>query len=71
MNEAPEGAAGGLERRIGLGSAVSLNMMNMIGEGPFITLPLVVAAISVHMGFWGALSGCVLGALIALCGGLV
>ena len=33
-----------LERKVGLGSAISLNMMNMIGVGPFITLPLVVAA---------------------------
>ena len=29
---------------MGLGSAVALNMLDMIGVGPFITLPLVVAA---------------------------
>jgi APA family basic amino acid/polyamine antiporter len=56
-----------LERKLGLGSAVSLNMMNMIGVGPFITLPLVVAA----MGGPQAILGWVLGALIAMCDGLV
>lgn len=56
-----------LERRIGLASAVSLNMMYMIGVGPFITLPLIVAA----MGGSQALLGWVLGAFIAVCDGLV
>jgi amino acid transporter len=56
-----------LERKVGLGSAVSLNMMNMIGVGPFITLPLVVAA----MGGPQAILGWVLGAVIAMCDGLV
>lgn len=57
----------GLQRRLGLGSAISLNMMNMIGVGPFITLPLVVAA----MGGSQAILGWVLGAAIALLDGLV
>ncbi len=56
-----------LQRRLGLGSAISLNMMNMIGVGPFITLPLVVAA----MGGPQAILGWVLGAAIALFDGLV
>jgi APA family basic amino acid/polyamine antiporter len=56
-----------LERKIGLGSAISLNMMNMIGVGPFITLPLVVIA----MGGSQAVLGWLLGALIAICDGLV
>jgi amino acid transporter len=56
-----------LERRIGLASAVSLNMMYMIGVGPFITLPLIVAA----MGGSQALLGWLLGAFIAVCDGLV
>jgi amino acid transporter len=60
-----------LERRIGLGSAISLNMMNMIGVGPFITLPLVVAAMGGALGVWGAILAWVLGALIAMCDGLV
>lgn len=56
-----------LKRQVGLGNAVSLNMMNMIGVGPFITLPLVVAA----MGGPQAMLGWILGALIAVCDGLV
>ena len=56
-----------LERSIGLASAVSLNMMYMIGVGPFITLPLIVAA----MGGSQALLGWIVGALIACCDGLV
>ncbi len=56
-----------LTRTIGLGSAVSLNVINMIGVGPFITLPLVVAA----MGGPQAILGWVLGAVIAICDGLV
>src|ERR1700739_2694150 len=56
-----------LERKVGFGSAVSLNMMNMIGVGPFITLPLVAAA----MGGPQALLGWLLGAVIALADGLV
>ncbi|HEX3438021.1 MAG TPA: APC family permease [Pseudacidobacterium sp.] len=56
-----------LKRQLGLGSAISLNMMNMIGVGPFITLPLVVAA----MGGPQAMLGWLLGALIAVCDGLV
>ncbi|MGB9147404.1 MAG: amino acid permease, partial [Acidobacteriaceae bacterium] len=56
-----------LERRVGLASAVSLNMMYMIGVGPFITLPLIVAA----MGGSQALLGWIVGAAIACCDGLV
>lgn len=63
----PETRGPGLERKIGLGSAISLNVMNMIGVGPFITLPLVVAA----MGGSQAILGWLLGAFIAFCDGLV
>src|ERR1700761_6125410 len=56
-----------LTRQVGLGSAVSLNMLNMVGVGPFITLPLVVSA----MGGPQAFLGWILGALIAVCDGLV
>ncbi len=55
-----------LSRRVTLGGAVSLNLMNMIGVGPFITLPLVVAALGP-----GAWLGWLLGALLAVCDGLV
>jgi len=56
-----------LHRQLGLGSAVALNMLDMVGIGPFVTLPLVVAA----MGGPQAFLGWMLGAAIALCDGLV
>ena len=52
---------------MGLGAATALNMIDMIGVGPFITMPLVVAA----MGGPQALLGWVVGALLAVCDGLV
>ncbi|HEX4037968.1 MAG TPA: APC family permease [Acidobacteriaceae bacterium] len=65
--ESSGAAAPHLERRIGLASAVTLNMMYMIGVGPFITLALIVSA----MGGPQALLGWVLGAFIGVCDGLV
>src|SRR6266498_2447129 len=56
-----------LIRGVGLGSATALNMIDMIGVGPFITIPLVVSA----MGGPQAMLGWVLGALLAICDGLV
>src|SRR5438094_2804876 len=56
-----------LIRGIGLGSATALNMIDMIGVGPFITLPLVVGA----MGGPQAMLGWILGALLGVCDGLV
>jgi amino acid transporter len=43
----PRGAhdAPGLERRFGLLQATALNMSNMIGIGPFITIPLLMSAL--------------------------
>jgi amino acid transporter len=58
---------GSLERRIGLRSAVLFNMLEMIGVGPFITLPLVIAAAGYKLSVWAWL----LGALIAVADGLV
>ena len=60
-------SAPALTRQVGFGSALTLNMINMIGVGPFITLPLVVAA----MGGPQAMLGWILGALIAICDGMV
>jgi basic amino acid/polyamine antiporter, APA family len=56
-----------LIRGMGLWSATALNMIDMIGVGPFITMPLVVAA----MGGPQALLGWIAGALLAVCDGLV
>ncbi len=59
--------SGALERRIGLRSAVLFNMLEMIGVGPFITLPLVIAAAGYRLSVWAWL----LGAAIAVADGLV
>jgi len=56
-----------LIRGIGIGGATALNMIDMIGVGPFITIPLIVAA----MGGPQAMLGWVLGALIVISDGLV
>jgi len=56
-----------LIRGVGLGSAVALNMIDMIGVGPFITIPLMVSA----MGGPQAMLGWILGAIFAMCDGLV
>ncbi len=62
-----QGSTANLERRLGLPSAVLFNMLEMIGVGPFITLPLVIAAAGYHLSAWAWL----LGAAIALADGLV
>jgi amino acid transporter len=56
-----------LTRRIGLRSAILFNMLEMIGVGPFITLPLVIAAAGFHLSVWAW----ILGATIAIADGLV
>jgi amino acid transporter len=56
-----------LHRSLDLPGAVALNMLDMIGVGPFITLPLILAA----MGGPQAMLGWILGAGLALCDGLV
>src|ERR1700692_4118095 len=56
-----------LIRGIGLVSATALNMIDMIGVGPFITIPLIVGA----MGGPQAMLGSIAGALLATCDGLV
>src|SRR5215813_14533914 len=56
-----------LIRGISLPGAVSLNMIAMIGVGPFITIPLIVAA----MGGPQAMIGWIFGALLVICDGLV
>ena len=56
-----------LAREIGLREATALNMIDMIGVGPFVTIPLIVAT----MGGPQAMLGWVLGAFFAICDGLV
>ncbi len=66
-DKSPNSQQPALTRQVSFGSALSLNMINMIGVGPFITLPLVIIA----MGGPQAMLGWVLGAFIAICDGLV
>jgi len=56
-----------LARGFGLLGATALNMTNMVGVGPFITIPLIIAS----MGGPQCMLGWLLGALLALCDGLV
>jgi APA family basic amino acid/polyamine antiporter len=61
------GAGSGLVRGLTLRGAIAVNIIDMVGVGPFITLPLIVAA----MGGPQAMLGWVLGAGFALCDGLI
>jgi amino acid transporter len=56
-----------LKRGFGLLQATALNFTNVVGVGPFITIPLILAA----MGGPQAMLGWILGALLALCDGQV
>ncbi len=56
-----------LIRGLSLFGATTLNMIDMIGVGPFITIPLIISA----MGGQQAMLGWVFGALFAICDGLV
>jgi amino acid transporter len=57
----------GFERKIGLPTAVAINMTQMCGIGPFITIPLMVAA----FGGPQAIIGWIAGAILAMSDGLV
>ena len=56
-----------LVRGVGLRGAVALNVISMIGIGPLITIPLVLGALHGPL----SLVGWLLGALLAICDGLV
>jgi amino acid transporter len=56
-----------LERGIGPIGAIATNVLNMVGVGPFLTIPLALAA----MGGPQAMLGWVLGAVLCLCDGMV
>ena len=62
-----DSASAPLVRGIGLRGAISLNVINMVGVGPFITLPLIVLAMHGPQ----AILAWILAALLALCDGLV
>jgi amino acid transporter len=56
-----------MKQGIDLRGAISANLLNMIGIGPFLTIPLALAA----MGGPQAMLGWILGALISVCDGMV
>lgn len=56
-----------LQRRFGLLQATALNMSNMVGVGPFLTIPLIIAAMQGPQ----CMLGWALGAILALCDGMV
>ena len=60
-------AAQQLDRGMGLAGAMSANILNMVGVGPFLTIPLALAA----MGGPQAMLGWIAGALLCLCDGMV
>jgi amino acid transporter len=63
VNQQPHG----LVRRMGLLPATALNMSNMIGVGPFITIPLLMTG----LGGPQALLGWVVALVIVLADGLI
>jgi amino acid transporter len=56
-----------LRRELGLIEAISANMLEMIGVGPFLTIPLFLSTMNGPQ----AMLGWVLGAIVAICDGLV
>ena len=63
----PMNSAHGLTRRFGLLQATALNMTNMIGVGPFITIPLLMSA----LGGPQAMLGWIVALVIVVCDGMV
>src|ERR1044072_3103701 len=56
-----------LIRGVGTLGATTLNMIDMIGVGPFITMPLIIAAMQGPQ----AMLGWIFGAVLVMCDGLV
>src|SRR5262245_35008429 len=67
MARVEPGSRNQLVRGIGLAQATALNMIDMIGVGPFITIPLMVATMHGPQ----AMLGWVLGAMLVVCDGMV
>ncbi|MGH9672359.1 MAG: APC family permease [Bryobacteraceae bacterium] len=62
-----EPAKNGLLRRFGLLEATALNMSNMVGVGPFITIPLIIASMNGPQ----CMIGWALGTILALADGMI
>ena len=56
-----------LDRQLGLVAATATNLVTMIGAGPFVTIPLLLGTLRGPQ----AMLGWIIGAIIALCDGLV
>ncbi len=54
-------------RGVGLRGAIAINVATIVGAGPLITIPLVVAALNGSLSVWPWIAG----AVVALCDGLV
>ena len=65
ISNAPSGVP--LQRRFGLLHATALNMINMIGIGPFITIPLLMTA----LGGPQAMLGWAVALVIVICDGMI
>lgn len=53
-------AAHNMERRLGLGQATAINMIDMVGIGPFITLPMVISMMNGPYFLYAWLAGALL-----------
>jgi APA family basic amino acid/polyamine antiporter len=69
LPDSPKAQPPQLQRRLGLLQAAALNMSNMVGVGPFITIPLLMGTI--NGGGPQAMLGWIVGLLIAIPDGLV
>jgi len=67
LTSVPEGRPPELQRGLSTVAALGLNVIDMVGVGPFVTLPLIVSA----MGGPQAMLGWLMGALLSLCDGLI
>ena len=67
MTDVPQSPVPALAREVNLREATALNIIDMIGVGPFVTIPLIIHAMHGPQ----AMLGWVLGAGLAMCDGLV
>lgn len=67
VDTSAEAANSQLIRGVGLASATTLNMIDMIGVGPFITIPAIISAMNGPQ----AMLGWIFGAVLVMCDGLV
>src|SRR6516164_10064925 len=69
MSSAPAPSGPRLERRLGLLQATALNMTNMIGIGPFITIPILMS--TMNSGGPRAMVGWLIAILVTIPDGMI